>query len=300
MEEFSYHCPVLLKESIDALITDRDGVYVDLTFGGGGHSREILSRLSDTGKLFSFDLDPDAKNNIWDDPRLHFFGVNFSDFRAILLMHGVDKVDGILGDFGVSSHQFDVPEKGFSTRFSGPLDMRMNNKSGKTAADILNTYEEVELADLFYQYGELRDARKIARILVKNRPAILENSDELKDLFHFIPVHKKNKYFAQIFQALRIAVNDELTSIDKMLESAFHMLKPNGRLVCISYHSLEDRKIKQFLRNGMSKSEPQPDIYGNISRPFRLLKSGAIIPTDEEIERNPRARSAKMRVGIKL
>lgn len=295
-----YHVPVLLKESVGALVQNPDGVYVDLTFGGGGHSAEILSRLGEHGRLYAFDQDPDAKHNVPKDSRFSLLAQNFRHLKNTLRFYGVTEVDGILGDFGVSSHQFDKPERGFSTRFEGPLDMRMNPSQSLTAEKLLHEYSEEDLADIFYRYGELRDARKVARVIVQNRTEKqIKTTEALKSLFDFIPPQKKNKYFAQIFQALRIEVNAELSVIKEMLPQALDVLKKDGRLVCISYHSLEDRLVKRFLKNGMFEGELQADVYGVVERPFRLLKSGAIMPTEEEIFNNPRARSAKMRVGIK-
>lgn len=300
MMENEYHISVLLKESVDALVTNPSGVYVDLTFGGGGHSREILSRLNADGKLYSFDQDPDAHKNALDDERWTLVPQNFRYLKNSLRLYGVREVDGILGDFGVSSHQFDKAERGFSTRFHGPLDMRMNPQQKKDAAQILNYASEEELGDIFYQNGELRDARKIARMAVSRRKEKpFAHTEDIKEMLHFIPPQKKNKYFAQVFQALRIEVNDEVQVIREMLPQALEILKKEGRLVCISYHSLEDRPVKKFLRNGNFESELQPDVYGRVERPFTLLKAGAIVPDAEEIEKNPRARSAKMRVGIK-
>lgn len=296
-----YHKSVLLKESVDALVSNPDGVYVDVTFGGGGHSREILDRLSEKGKLYSFDQDLDALNNKIDDPRFTLINQNFRFLENSLLMYGVQEVDGILGDLGVSSHQFDEAGRGFSIRSDAPLDMRMNVMQGLDAQRVINGYEEEHLADIFYYYGELREARKLAREIVhyrKNKK--IRTTEELKNIFSYIPSHKSNKFFAQLFQAVRIEVNQELEALKEMLEQSYRMLKKEGRLVIISYHSLEDRLVKKFLRNGMFKGEPERDIYGNYDKPFSLPQSKAIVPTDIEIEENSRARSAKMRVGIKL
>ena len=294
-----YHRPVLLKESVDALVRNPDGVYVDVTFGGGGHSREILSRLSEKGRLYSFDQDLDALNNIIDDSR--FTLINFRFLENSLLMYGITKVDGILGDLGVSSHQFDEAERGFSIRSDAPLDMRMNALQTVNAQMVVNDYDEERLADIFYYYGELREARKLAREVVhyrKNKK--IETTEELKKVFSYIPAHKSNKFFAQIFQAIRIEVNQELDALKEMLEQSLRVLNKDGALVVISYHSLEDRLVKKFLKNGMFEGEPERDIYGNFHKPFKLMQSKAIIPTDEEITENARARSAKMRVGNKI
>ncbi|SEW43998.1 16S rRNA (cytosine1402-N4)-methyltransferase [Chryseobacterium wanjuense] len=296
-----YHNPVLLKQSVDDLVTNPDGTYVDCTFGGGGHSREILGRLSDKGRLFSFDQDLDALKNTIDDPRFTLINQNFRFLENSLLMYGVSQVDGILADLGVSSHQFDEAERGFSTRSNAPLDMRMNVMQNLDAKRVINEYEEGELADIFYHYGELREARKLARDIVHHRKTkSIETTEDLKKLFSYIPPHKVNKFYAQLFQAIRIEVNQELEVLKEMLVQAYQVLKPGGRLVVISYHSLEDRLVKRFLKNGMFEGEPERDIYGNYKKAFELVKSKAIIPDDREIEENSRARSAKMRTGIKV
>ena len=296
-----YHRPVLLKESVDALVHNPNGVYVDVTFGGGGHSREILSRLSEKGRLYSFDQDLDALNNTIDDSRFTLINQNFRFLENSLLMYGITKVDGILGDLGVSSHQFDEAGRGFSIRSDAPLDMRMNALQTVNAQMVVNDYDEERLADIFYYYGELREARKLAREVVhyrKNKK--IGTTEELKKVFSYIPVHKSNKFFAQIFQAIRIEVNQELDALKEMLEQSLRILNEGGVLVVISYHSLEDRLVKKFLKNGMFEGEPERDIYGNFHKPFKLMQSKAIIPTDEEITENSRARSAKMRVGNKI
>lgn len=296
-----YHNPVLLDESVSGLITNSDGVYVDCTFGGGGHSREILSRLSDKGRLFAFDQDLDALKNTIDDKRFTLVNQNFRFLENSLLMYGVTQVDGVLADLGVSSHQFDEADRGFSIRTDGPLDMRMNVLQSLDAKKIVNEYEEAQLADIFYLYGELREARKLAREIVSARKnGEIKSTEDLKKVFWYIPSHKSNKFFAQIFQAIRIEVNQELEVLKEMLEQSYRVLKPGGRLSVISYHSLEDRLVKRFLKNGMFEGEPERDIYGNYQKSFELMKSKAIIPTDEEIEENSRARSAKLRVGTKL
>ncbi|WP_312194723.1 16S rRNA (cytosine(1402)-N(4))-methyltransferase RsmH [Epilithonimonas vandammei] len=296
-----YHNPVLLKQSVDALVTNPDGIYVDCTFGGGGHSREILSRLSDKGRLFSFDQDLDALKNAIDDPRFTLVNQNFRFLENSMLAYGISQVDGILADLGVSSHQFDEAERGFSTRSNAPLDMRMNVMQGLDAKKIINDYEEEDLANIFYQYGELRESRKLAREIVHHRKTKkINTTEDLKNLFSYIPAFKQNKFFAQVFQAIRIEVNQELEVLKEMLVQSYKILKIEGRLVVISYHSLEDRLVKRFLKNGMFEGEPQRDIYGNYAKAFDLLKTKAIIPDDKEIEENSRARSAKMRIGIKL
>lgn len=296
-----YHNPVLLKQSVDALVTNPDGIYVDCTFGGGGHSREILSRLSEKGRLFSFDQDLDALKNAIDDPRFTLVNQNFRFLENSMLAYGISQVDGILADLGVSSHQFDEAERGFSTRSNAPLDMRMNVMQGLDAKKIINDYEEEDLANIFYQYGELRESRKLAREIVHHRKTKkINTTEDLKNLFSYIPAFKQNKFFAQVFQAIRIEVNQELEVLKEMLVQSYKILKVEGRLVVISYHSLEDRLVKRFLKNGMFEGEPQRDIYGNYAKAFELLKTKAIIPDDKEIEENSRARSAKMRIGIKL
>jgi len=296
-----YHKPVLLKESVDALVNNPDGVYVDVTFGGGGHSREILSRLSEKGRLFSFDQDSDALNNAIEDSRFTLINQNFRFLENSLLMYGVAQVDGVLGDLGVSSHQFDKAERGFSIRSDAPLDMRMNNMQSLDAQSVVNDYEEELLADIFYYYGELREARKLAREIVRYRKETrIVTTEDLKKVFSYIPAHKSNKFFAQVFQAIRIEVNQELEALQELLVQSCRILRKGGRLVVISYHSLEDRLVKMFLKYQMFEGEPERDIYGNYEKKFELPYRKAIVPTEEEIEDNSRARSAKMRVGIKL
>lgn len=296
-----YHNPVLLKDSVDALVTNPDGIYVDCTFGGGGHSREILSRLSPEGRLFSFDQDTDALKNALDDSRFTLINQNFRFLENSMLMYGVPQVDGILADLGVSSHQFDEADRGFSIRSNAPLDMRMNVMQALDAKKVINEYEEEQLADILYYYGELREARKLARQIVHHRKTkLIETTQDLKDIFSYIPSHKSNKFFAQVFQAVRIEVNQELDVLKEMLLQSYKILKPEGRLVVISYHSLEDRLVKRFLKNGMFEGEPERDIYGNFKKSFDLIKTKAIIPDDKEIEENSRARSAKMRIGSKI
>ena len=299
--DIGYHIPVLLRQSVDNLVINPDGVYVDCTFGGGGHSREILSRLSANGRLFSFDQDLDALNNRIDDPRFTLINQNFRFLENSLRMFGVEKVDGILADVGVSSHQFDEAERGFSIRTDAPLDMRMNVLQTLNAQKVINEYEEEQLADIFYYYGELREARKLAKEIVHQRKTKkIDSTEDLKRVFSFVPQHKQNKFFAQVFQAIRIEVNEELEVLKEMLTQAYSMLKSEGRLVVISYHSLEDRLVKRFLKNGMFDGEPERDVYGNYQKFFDLPQSKAIVPDEAEISQNTRARSAKMRVGIKL
>lgn len=297
----NYHNPVLLTQSVDDLVTHPGGVYVDCTFGGGGHSREILSRLSAEGRLYAFDQDQDALANALTDERFTLINQNFRYLQNSLLALGVTQVDGILADLGVSSHQFDEAPRGFSIRGNGPLDMRMNVLQSLDAKKVLNEYGEEDLANLFYHYGELRESRKIAREIVAARKiSPLQEVEDLKKLFSYIPVHRQNKFLAQVFQAIRIEVNQELEVLKDMLQQALAVLKPGGRLVVISYHSLEDRLVKRFLRNGMFEGEPERDVYGNYPRIFELLRSKATVPDAEEIEQNNRARSAKMRAATKL
>jgi 16S rRNA (cytosine1402-N4)-methyltransferase len=295
-----YHNPVLLKKSVDDLVTNPHGIYIDCTFGGGGHSQEILCRLSDKGKLYGFDQDLDALKNNIEDPRFTLINQNFRFLENALMLYGISKVDGVLADLGVSSHQFDEAQRGFSTRSNAPLDMRMNVMQLLDAKKILNEYEEDQIADILFQYGEIRESRKLAREIVNHRKIKpIDTTEDLKKLFSYIPQFKQNKVYAQIFQAIRIEVNQELEALKEMLQQAYNLLKPEGRLVAISYHSLEDRLVKRFLKNGMFEGEPARDIYGNFSKTFDLLQTKAIIPDAEEIKENSRARSAKMRVGIK-
>jgi len=296
----SYHNPVLLNESVDALIINESGIYIDCTFGGGGHSREILNRLDGNGKLFSFDQDVDAIRNKIDDNRFELVEQNFRFLKNNLRIRGIKQVDGVLGDLGVSSHQFDTPERGFSTRFDGELDMRMNQNAKLSAKTIINEYEEEDLARVFYDFGELQGSYRLAREVIKVRAnKSIETIDELKQIFSFIPKMKENKFFAQMFQALRIEVNDEMAALKDMLSQCTDVIKPGGRLVIISYHSLEDRLTKRFMKNGMFEGEPERDVFGNWSAPFKPLQSKVIIPTQEEINENPRARSAKMRIAVR-
>ncbi len=295
-----YHNPVLLKDSVDALIINESGIYVDCTFGGGGHSREILNRIDANGKLFSFDQDVDAVRNKIEDERFELVEQNFRFIKNNLKIRGVKQVDGVLGDLGVSSHQFDTPERGFSTRFDGELDMRMNQNAKLSAKTIINEYEEEDLARIFYDFGELQGSYRLAREVIKARVnKEIETIEELKQIFSFIPKMKENKFFAQMFQALRIEVNDEMAALKEMLSQCADVIKPGGRLVIISYHSLEDRLTKRYMKNGIFEGEPERDIYGNWSAPFKPLQSKVIVPTQEEINENPRARSAKMRIAVR-
>jgi len=293
-----YHNPVLLHESIDALAIKEGGVYVDVTFGGGGHSREILNRLGATGKLIAFDQDLDAKRNTIEDNRFVLIEENFRYIGRFLKFYGVKKVDGILADLGVSSHQFDEAERGFSIRFDGELDMRMNQSSKTSAKKIINTYSEEMLANILFVYGELRNARAIAHTIVEARiDDVIETSFQLRKLLQkYLPKAKEHKILAQIFQAIRIEVNEELEVLKEFLIQTPNLLNPEGRLSVISYHSLEDRLVKRFIRTGLFEGEPEKDFFGNIDVP--LMKLGKlIIPNQEEIRKNNRARSAKLRVA---
>ncbi|MDG1398509.1 MAG: 16S rRNA (cytosine(1402)-N(4))-methyltransferase RsmH [Polaribacter sp.] len=293
-----YHNPVLLNESIDALAIKQNGVYVDVTFGGGGHSREILDRLGENGKLFGFDQDPDALNNLIDDKRFVLIPENFRYISRFLRFHGIRKVDGILADLGVSSHQFDEAERGFSIRFEGDLDMRMNQKSKKSAKEIVNNYSEEKLAEILFLYGELRNSRKLARTIVHERGnQKIETSFQLKEVLKaFLPKAKEHKILAQIFQAIRIEVNEELDVLKEFLEQIPNLLKEDGRLSVISYHSLEDRLVKRFIRTGLFKGEPEKDVFGNSNEPLKKVGK-LIVPSQEEIKINNRARSAKLRIA---
>ncbi|GGH35483.1 16S rRNA methyltransferase [Mangrovimonas yunxiaonensis] len=296
-----YHNPVLLHESVDGLNIVADGVYVDVTFGGGGHSKEILSRLGDHGRLFAFDQDKDALENALDDDRFVLINENFRYIKRFLRLYGVRKVDGILADFGVSSHQFDVPERGFSTRFDAALDMRMNQGDKLSAFHVVNEYDEKHLAEIFRQYGELRQAPAMAREIVHQRKTeAITTGKELKEvLSKFLGHRHENKVLAQIYQALRIEVNQELEVIKAFLLQVPELLNPKGRLSAISYHSLEDRLVKRFIRNGLFEGEPEKDIYGNVEVPLKKV-GGLIVPSAAEIQQNSRARSAKLRVAEKL
>lgn len=296
-----YHNPVLLKETVDGLAIKGDGVYVDVTFGGGGHSREILSRLGPKGRLLAFDQDKDALENTIDDERFTLINENFRFIKRFLRFHGARKVDGILGDFGVSSHQFDVAERGFSTRFESKLDMRMNQQSSLSAHQVVNEYEEKQLREVLYNYGELRNAPKIAKTMVSARKeGVIESSEKLKEILKpFLPMGKEHKILAQIYQAIRIEVNQEIEALKEFLLQTEELLDKGGRLSLISYHSLEDRLVKRYIRSGMFEGEPEKDFYGNISVPFKKV-GGLIVPTFEEIKKNNRARSAKLRVAKRI
>lgn len=296
-----YHDPVLLDECLEGLNLRTEGIYVDVTFGGGGHSRAIVSKL-DEGHLYAFDQDDDALENEMDDDRFTLINANFRDLKNSLRMYGVKEIDGLLADLGVSSHQFDVPDRGFSTRFDADLDMRMDQNSDLNAAKILNAYEQDELRNILKHYGELKRPGTIARVIYEakeDRP--IETVQQLKALLKpFAPKMQENKFFAQVFQALRIEVNDELNALKEMLTQAQEILKPGGRLVVISYHSLEDRLVKNLIQKGNFEGELEQDFYGNKLLSFKKISRKPILPTEQEIQRNNRARSAKLRVAEKL
>ncbi|MCF2737667.1 16S rRNA (cytosine(1402)-N(4))-methyltransferase RsmH [Bacteroides caecigallinarum] len=297
----TYHVPVLLEESIDGLNLKKGGIYVDVTFGGGGHSKEILRRMDKSCKLYSFDQDEDAERNIVHDERFTFVRSNFRYLKNFLKYYGVEEVDGILADLGVSSHHFDDSERGFSFRFDGKLDMRMNKRAGMTAADILNNYDEEELADIFYLYGELKNSRKLASVIVKRRS--VKPFDTIGDFLETVkPLYGKErekKEMAKVFQALRIEVNQEMEALKEMLYSATEMLKPGGRLSVITYHSLEDRMVKNIMKTGNIEGKMEQDFFGNVKTPYKTINNKVIVPDDDEIETNPRSRSAKLRIAEK-
>ena len=296
-----YHNPVLLKETVDGLAIKEDGVYVDVTFGGGGHSKEILSRLGEKGRLYAFDQDKDALKNKIDDSRFTLINENFRYIKRFLRFYGVKEVDGILGDFGVSSHQFDVAERGFSTRFEADLDMRMNQSNQLSAYHVVNEYSQEDLRDVLLQYGELRAAPAMARVIVETRMnGEIKTSEQLKfALKKFLSPKHENKILAQIYQAIRIEVNQEIEALKEFLMQTPEVLKPGGRLSLISYHSLEDRLVKRFIRNGLFEGEPERDVFGRFEVPFKKVGK-LIVPTAQEIKENNRARSAKLRVAEKL
>ncbi|NCO64220.1 MAG: 16S rRNA (cytosine(1402)-N(4))-methyltransferase RsmH [Flavobacteriales bacterium] len=296
-----YHNPVLLKETVEGLNIKEDGVYVDVTFGGGGHSKEILKHLGDKGKLFAFDQDQDALANTIDDNRFTLIHENFRHIKRFLRFYGVKEVDGILADFGVSSHQFDVAKRGFSTRFEADLDMRMNQKNKLSAFHVVNEYDEDSLKNVLAQYGELRSAPAMAKTLIEYRKEQeIKTSEQLKNVLKkFLPPRHENKVLAQIYQAIRIEVNQEIEALKEFLEQTPELLKQGGRLSFISYHSLEDRLVKRFIRNGMFEGEPVRDVYGNFEVPLKKI-NGLMVPSKEEINRNSRARSAKLRIAEKI
>lgn len=298
----TYHIPVLLKPAVDGLDIRPEGTYVDTTLGGGGHTREILSRLGPQGRLLGFDQDEDAERNIPDDPRFTFVRSNFRFLHNFLRYHDISQIDGLLADLGVSSHHFDDSERGFSFRFDGALDMRMNKRAGQTAADIVNTYSEERLANVFYLYGELKNSRKLAAALVKARAATPINTigaflDIVKPFFGR---EREKKEMARVFQALRIEVNQEMEALKEMLYAATDALRPGGRLAVITYHSLEDRMVKNLIKTGNVEGKMEKDFFGNTQTPFRAVNNKVIVPDDDETARNPRSRSAKLRIAEKL
>lgn len=300
-EEIAYHVPVLLEESVNGMNIRPDGTYVDVTFGGGGHSRFILSKLGPKGRLLSFDQDEDAEKNILNDERFTFVRSNFRYLHNFLRYEQAEEVDAILADLGVSSHHFDDSERGFSFRFDGNLDMRMNKRAGMTAADVVNTYDEEKLASIFYLYGELKNSRKLASVIAKAR-----SNREIKTIEEFLSVIKplfgrerEKKELAKVFQALRIEVNQEMEALKEMLYAATEALKPGGRLVVITYHSLEDRMVKNVMKTGNIEGKMEQDFFGNIQSPYTLVNNKVIVPGEEELQRNPRSRSAKLRIAEK-
>ncbi|WP_202110873.1 16S rRNA (cytosine(1402)-N(4))-methyltransferase RsmH [Flavobacterium hydrocarbonoxydans] len=296
-----YHNPVLLHPTVDGLNIKPDGIYVDVTFGGGGHSKEILKRLGPNGKLFAFDQDEDALANALPDDRFTLINENFRFIKRFLRFHGVKSVDGILADLGVSSHQFDVPERGFSTRFDADLDMRMSQKNDLNAYRVVNEYDEQDLRRVFYDYGELKNAPALARTIIEGRERYpIKTTDELKEvLAKYLPERVRNKVLAQIYQAIRIEVNQEMDVLKEFIEQSLEILNPGGRFSVISYHSLEDRLVKRFIKNGMFEGEPERDFFGNFSVPFKTIGK-LIVPDDAEIKINNRARSAKLRIAEKI
>ena len=298
----TYHVPVLLTESIDGLAIQPAGIYVDVTFGGGGHSREILKHLGPKGHLYSFDQDADAEKNIVADDRFTFVRSNFRYIKQWMRYYGVEKVDGLLADLGVSSHHFDDAERGFSFRFDAPLDMRMNKRAGLTAADVVNDYDEKQLADVLYLYGELKQARRMAALIVKARGQhrIETTNDLLKTVESLIKPEREKKETAQLFQALRIEVNHEMEALKDRLDGAMQVLKEGVRLSVITYHSLEDRIVKNMLKAGNAEGQVKQDFFGRLEKPFRLVNNKVIVPTEEEQQRNPRSRSAKLRIAERV
>ena len=300
-EEQTYHVPVLLDESVNGMNLEPGGIYVDVTFGGGGHSKEILRQGDASIRLYSFDQDEDAEKNIVDDKRFTFIRSNFRYLSNFLRYHGVEQVDAVLADLGVSSHHFDDADRGFSFRFDGKLDMRMNKRAGMTAAEVVNTYAEERLADIFYLYGELKNSRKLASALVKARAnkQIVTIGDFLDIVKPMFGREREKKELAKVFQAIRIEVNQEMEALKEMLYAATEALKPGGRLVVITYHSLEDRMVKNIMKTGNVEGKSEQDFFGNVQTPYRIVNNKVIVASDEEVTRNPRARSAKLRIAEK-
>ena len=297
----TYHIPVLLAPAVDGLDIRPDGIYVDVTLGGGGHTREILRRLGPGGRLLGFDQDEDAEGNIPDDPRFTFVRSNFRYLHNFLRYHGIERIDGLLADLGVSSHHFDDSQRGFSFRFDGALDMRMNKRAGQTAADVVNTYDEERLANVFYLYGELKNSRKLAAAIAKARAnAPVATIGQFLDIVKpFFGREREKKELARVFQALRIEVNHEMEALREMLQAATEALRPGGRLAVITYHSLEDRLVKNLMKTGNVEGKVEKDFYGNVQTPFRLVNNKVITPDEDEVARNPRSRSAKLRIAEK-
>lgn len=296
-----YHIPVMLKQSVDGLNIREGGIYVDVTFGGGGHSREILSRIGDNGRLYSFDQDADAERNIIDDNRFTFVRSNFRYIKNWMRYHGEEHIDGLLADLGVSSHHLDDETRGFSFRFDTPLDMRMNKRAGLNAADVINNYSEEQLADVFYLYGELRQARQIASLITKQRSSKrIETTGDLKEAVgKLFAREREKKELAKLFQALRIEVNHEMDALKEMLAAATEVLGEGGRLSVITYHSLEDRIVKNVMKTGNAEGKRSEDFFGRVLTPYRQVNNKVIVPTEEEQQRNPRSRSAKLRIAEK-
>lgn len=300
-EETTYHIPVLLHESIEGMNLQPGGIYVDVTFGGGGHSKEILRQMDSSARLYSFDQDEDAEKNVVNDKRFTFVRSNFRYLYNFLRYYGVEQVDAILADLGVSSHHFDDSDRGFSFRFDGKLDMRMNKRSGMTAADVVNNYEEERLADIFYLYGELKNSRKLASAIVKARSkqSIITIGDFLDIVRPMFGREREKKELAKVFQALRIEVNQEMEALKEMLQAATEVLKPGGRLVVITYHSLEDRMVKNLMKTGNVEGKAVQDFFGNVQTDFKVINNKVIVASDKEVTRNPRSRSAKLRIAEK-
>lgn len=298
-DQYKYHVPVMLQECLDGLDINPDGIYVDLTFGGGGHAREMFKMLSEKGKLIVFDQDVDAKKNAWSAPNFHFVASNFSFLKNQLRMLGISKVDGILADLGVSSHQFNEPERGFSIRSDEKLDMRMNQRSGISAYEVVNEYSEEELVTMVGKYGEVKSPRRIAQAITLKRQTnpIATTGQLIEVLEQIAPKFKENKFYAQVFQAIRIEVNDEMYVLERMLEQTGEVLKPKGRLVVMSYHSLEDRLVKNYIKSGSFDGKIDKDFFGNILKPFTGITRKPLVADETELERNSRARSAKLRVA---
>lgn len=301
MSNSNYHTTVLLNEAVTALAIRPNGIYVDATFGGGGHSRLILEKLGEIGRLIAFDQDLDVQQNLIADPHFVFYNHNFRELKRMLRFGGIKKTDGILADLGVSSHQFDEADRGFSYRFDAPLDMRMNQAAGKTAADILNSYDAIQLQRVFSEYGEVRNARTLAQALVLSREGRrFKDTSDLMAILTPLSIGDKMRYLSQVFQALRIEVNDEMGALKDFLEQSLEMLASGGRLAVITFHSLEDRLVKNFMKSGTFDGELQTDFYGNINRPFKVISKKPIEPSAAEVKANPRARSGKLRIAEKI